>query len=465
MRVSNKFYVILPIPYCLCSHLAGVGEVAVKAHNPKWEFDLTKEQLKRFEDEITARDSVTADALTDTESVDTGGDISAAKIEKVFPDLRFHEAEFIPPEFLSMQDGNFAGEYILKDLVKHDEAHLMIGQHSVFPKAPRLLFKYEMNCVSNSWIKFCKKKKTESCLVIKRDSEALLHEYIYTRIVYERLGLAPKPIVISPPILMRRQNMSATEGKTSFSLFDQPGDQADDCVKVKTTVRVLVEELVGPTISDYFKKFTKEVNLLKKDNVLFSAKIFKKSIQMIEQLHAIGLIHGDFHYGNLAFRGNPTEELELVFIDFGTAKFYPSDESSAEAKPSSLRYYFFSPSLLSPFQLEGYPAGRRDDIYRAFEAFMNVLVHGSLERLFDDPNNARDLASMKSETDYCSPGTNYPGLSHLRSLLSEETFPQVFADLLEIQTYVRERQLLVSSEPDYPFLVQIAQNIIDNLQQ
>ena len=466
MRFSNKFYFILPIPDCLCSHLGGGGEVAVKAHNPQWEFEFTKEQMKTFEGEISARDSVNSDALTDTESVDTGGDISAAKIGKVFPDIRFHQAEFIPPVFLSVQDGNYAGEFILNDLVKHDEAHLMIGQHFGLSGAPRLLFKYEMNCVSNSWIKFCKKKKSESCLNIKRDPEALLHEYIYTRIVYERLGLAPKPIVISPPILLSRENMSATEGKTSFSLFDQRGDQAGDCVKVKTTVRLLVEELVGPTISDYFKEFTKEEKLLKKENVLLSAKIFKKSIEMIERLHAIGLIHGDFHYGNLAFRGDPTEELDLVFIDFGTAKFYPPDESSAEdEKPSPSRYFFFSPSLLSPFQLQGYPAGRRDDIYRAFEAFMNVLVHGSLERLFEDPNNARDLASMKFETDYCSRGTNYPGLSHLRNLLSEETFTKVFADLLEIQTYVRERQPSVQSEPDYPILVGIAQNIIENLQQ
>jgi len=139
--------------------------------------------------------------------------------------------------------------------------------------------------------------------------------------------------------------------------------------------------------------------------------------------------------------------------------------SRPETVSAPLRYFFFSPSLLSPFQLEGYPAGRRDDIYRAFEAFMNVLVHGSLERLFEDPNNARDLASMKSETDYCSRGTNYPGLSQLRNLLPEETFPNFFADLLEIQNYVRKRQPLVQSEPDYPFLVGIAQNIIDNLQQ
>ena len=145
-----------------------------------------------------------------------------------------------------------------------------------------------------------------------------------------------------------------------------------------------------------------------------ATKLLVKSIKMLRELHSIGIVHGDFHYGNIAFRKSTTmsadactdsaaslldslaarrkpamtttpddDDLDLVFIDFGSSKFFSSTVVESGPGGDWLRYYFMEPTLLSLFQLSGSPIGPRDDIYRAVEAFANVVSRNKLSELFD----------------------------------------------------------------------------------
>ena len=227
-------------------------------------------------------------------------------------------------------------------------------------------------------------------------------------------------------------------------------------------MRLLVEELVGPTIGAYFEKFTRDENPeeLSLNDVVFASQIFAKSIAMLRELHAIGIVHGDFHYGNLAFRSNEAGgTLDLVFIDFGTAKFFPDDHLNTDYKISTIRYMFFSLNLLSPYQLNGHILGRRDDIYRAFESFVNVLSQGNIERLFDTspPAPVNKLVDLKTTTDFCSPE------DMLQNFQLHDTFVTIYPVLFEIQAYVRDPQKGLAEDPNYAWLLERAHKIIDLL--
>jgi hypothetical protein len=105
------------------------------------------------------------------------------------------------------------------------------------------------------------------------------------------------------------------------------------------------------------------------------------------------IVHGDIHWGNIGFKSDPDlsfdpavlESFELSLIDFGTSKFFPLEMGKADLVKRGIFGDLAAP-LLSPFQLQGYRIGRRDDVYRLFESFTNLL--------FDEGN---DLTSLYSK--------------------------------------------------------------------
>lgn len=165
--------------------------------------------------------------------------------------------------------------------------------------------------------------------------------------------------------------------------------------------------------------------------------------------------------------------------------------------PSPYSYYFLNPVLISPFQLEGHGVSRRDDIYRAFESFMDVLTRGALGRLFDlaerldtepsapeSPETRPRLHKLKSAMDFCVlfPSENSSitcsGMEEdLRGAVCE-TFTGLMSMKIQlesignknfsvIQTLLREIQSLVRSPsshtPNYLDLITKAQEIVNLL--
>ena len=409
-----------------------------------------------------------------------------------FPNLANENSETIPKQI----SASFAGEYALKLLAVNAQASLLIP--SVNPK--RLIFKYQMNCVAKEWLQTCQRAKSRTKQICDntkddphRDPEALLREYAFTKIVFDRTTLAPEPYFLSPAVAI--SDASGERVKTNFTNVETPNEVAL-CVEVGTTVRLLVEQLVGSTISGFFAGNLSggDTALLQIDRIRLRAKIFHESLVMLERLHAIAIVHGDFHYGNLAFREmfdvghvfTKEEKLDLVFIDFGNAVVI---EESSEPEVASLRrFYFLNHVALSPFQLKGYRVSRRDDIYRAFEAFIDSLVFGSLRSLFafaDENDPQRKLGQavlvLKSALDFSSEeqgdidwsqlGGNsaiiekikkYPGLKQLQTHLGNaDRFAKVQTILREIQWIVRDEPSSIS--PNYGCLIAKALEIVDLL--
>ena len=430
-------------------------------------------------------------------STDSQSDKILVSNQIQFPDLLDPIGETIPPT-LSPTDMNVAGHYILEDLVVHDAAHLLIGTRD--SDSFRAVFKYQSNCYAVLWNQMCRTDHSPECDFAEQNPNALLHEYEVTKIVYDHLKLAPNPYVISAPIATTIES-AAANSKTQFNMYDSRGTSPPECVAMQSTVRVLVEELVGPTVSHVFKKHMEKQRRLDIYELRIAAKVFHKTLIMLEQLHAIGIVHGDFHYGNIAFRTDEFDlsrqrvardvDLDLVFIDFGSAVYWRDQPEYKPSDASIHRFYFLNPAWISPYQLQGHRVSRRDDLFRAFESFMDVLVFGSIGRLFivadrvDRRVESRPkLLKLKKKMDFCSffPSDNneliidselgpdlidaisrYPGLISLEANLGPN-FLAVQEILRDIQTHVRSLKT-PNVDPNYAMLINSARRIVNLLYQ
>lgn len=255
----------------------------------------TGKSLGTIETSIKLRDEVYSSPRSST-PVSTSADSEGSDEESVsFPDLKRPAEETIPPDLVP--DSSFSGHYTLKRLVAHEGSVLLIGSRTVDSK--EVIFKYQTNCLPLKWNAECLAPRSSGrpeCGSTKQDTDALLHEYAFTKIVSE-LRLAPEPFVISPPVLVTGKSRGLK--KSQFGLYKNKDTSAKACRDAGATVRVLVEERVGPTISDLFKK-DKPLSV---EKMQIAAKIFHKSLIMLEKIHFRGIVHGDFHFGNIAFRG------------------------------------------------------------------------------------------------------------------------------------------------------------------
>jgi serine/threonine protein kinase len=112
--------------------------------------------------------------------------------------------------------------------------------------------------------------------------------------------------------------------------------------------------------------------------VLYALGLGLKSVELIERLHSAGVIHNDFHAGNIAFKRldkllSDYDSLvdELILIDFGSSEFIAINHQckSKDVGVDTL----LDARLLSPWQLAGKRAGRRDDVYRVLEMIYRIF--------------------------------------------------------------------------------------------
>ena len=425
---------------------------------------------------------------TDSSSEKVGGHSELVSVfHRKFPDLLDLNGETVPPNL----SPPVAGHYVLDHLVVHDDSHVLMGTRDL--DFFKVIFKYQTNCFAVLWNQMCAEDEPPPvCRYAEQDPDALFREYEITKTVFDQLRIAPKAYLISEPVLITVEN--AKNLKTDFKIFESENTSPEKCEAVQSTVRVIVEQLVGPTVSQLFKKQIGSKERLDLNEMRLAAKVFHKSLIMLEQLHGIGIVHGDFHYGNLAFRKNfdlslsvtREDDLDLVLIDFGLATFWRNQPPS---DPSFYRFYFQYPAWISPYQLEGHRVGRRDDLFRSFESFMDVLVSGSIGRLFlladrlDRGIESRPrLRILKKNMDFCALlqsenslgfpelGTElsvavsrYPGLVSVHAKVGSY-FGEIQKKLREIQTYVRNLGD-PSEEPNYAMLIHNAREIVNLLYQ
>lgn len=115
-------------------------------------------------------------------------------------------------------------------------------------------------------------------------------------------------------------------------------------------------------------------------------------LRALRELHARGIVHGDVHVGNIMLT-----DAGARLIDFGrSAPFVKLDGSG-----DHIEYFdvpvdsFWSVAYLSPFELEGSPKSRRDDVYRLSE-YLFRLAGEMIPILEEPPNVSRaELAQLK----------------------------------------------------------------------
>jgi serine/threonine protein kinase len=257
---------------------------------------------------------------------------------------------------------------------------------------------------------------------------------------------------------------------------------------------------------------------------MFAIEAFKKSIELIRKLHGLGIVHGDIHIRNINLADPSitvdnilgTENLSQVnfkLIDFGYAKFFSTDIGESDFVSREL-YSDANHLLASPFQLRGIRIGRRDDIYRLFEVFMNCFFpndfiflnfyyidnlarQNGLDRqeavLFFKENwnifggkktiytqltqNSllnRYLAKVSMEplpafSQIMSTDTSVPDPQPPLDVIQEQRIRQIFSSMLQYvrgkteSLITRSRLDKADSEPDYDWLIKRADDIAEAL--
>lgn len=157
--------------------------------------------------------------------------------------------------------------------------------------------------------------------------------------------------------------------------------------------------------------------------------ITKKGIEVIRALHAHGIIHGDIHPGNFAFKSmdfQTVDDAKLILIDLGMAEFFPYEYGMNPRRALSL---VVSPAHQTVSRLKGMRPGRCDDVIRTIEQIVVLLGDSELIDAFVrdykiDPRNSvigkEQVPWFQSSLDFLdySPSMKAQVQQHLDSLRS-----------------------------------------------
>jgi serine/threonine protein kinase len=113
-------------------------------------------------------------------------------------------------------------------------------------------------------------------------------------------------------------------------------------------------------------------NSLRKDLVSI---IGIAAINLLETVHARGLVHGDVHEGNFVLDpSHPAQSLRI--LDFGNARPYIDPITGYHVTQTGATHNKQNPVYKSVFELEGSAVSRRDDLFRLAELVI-FLVSGN----------------------------------------------------------------------------------------
>ena len=135
--------------------------------------------------------------------------------------------------------------------------------------------------------------------------------------------------------------------------------------------KVLVEELLGPTVEDLWKKSAFKKDRLGKKN-MFIKDVCMLAIQGLDRLefiHSKNIIHRDIKTKNFIIgRKDPNI---IYLIDFGFSKKYRSSRTGKHLKFSYINTLIGSVCFSSRYAIRGYELSRRDDL----ESFGYMILY------------------------------------------------------------------------------------------
>lgn len=205
---------------------------------------------------------------------------------------------------------------------------------------------------------------------------------------------------------------------------------------------ILVMDLLGYSLHHLFylvKKYKKQTTFSLKTVLM----IADQTLQRLEFIHSMRLIHRDIKPGNIMVGKKPHKH-RLFLIDFGLAKKYKSENGThlpfkvGKSMVGTARYCSLNTSL-------GHESSRKDDLETLFFCFM-FFLKGKLPWMgFNDlPKNER-----------------YEMMKQIKKDISIEEIcdgaPEEFEQFL---TYVRE--LPFEADPSYNFLRGLFKNLMSS---
>ena len=126
--------------------------------------------------------------------------------------------------------------------------------------------------------------------------------------------------------------------------------------------KILIEELLGPTISFLWEKKPFKLDPDGSQN-LFMKDLCLVAIQAIERLkyiHSKNVVHRDIKDKNFIIGRKDSQNIYL--IDFGLSKKYRSSRTGKHIKFSNIKTLIGSVLFTSRYAIKGYESSRRDDL-------------------------------------------------------------------------------------------------------
>ena len=217
-------------------------------------------------------------------------------------------------------------------------------------------------------------------IIDARMKDMLIKEYIMTRAAH---GIGPTVYGVSEarPVGDSTRELPDMLQNTYFKRYFR------ECKAVKSLMQFIIMDRVGPCIEDFAE--TRGFDYLRSFQfTVDTLHILKKGMELLERLHLRGIVHGDIHGSNLAFKTSNfvnVADAELILIDFEKS-IYIGDRIGTDQfgnPPVNL-----NARLLSPWHLQNQRLGPRDDVYRLLEMTANMLSRwkyfSGMKRLIDE---------------------------------------------------------------------------------
>ena len=194
-------------------------------------------------------------------------------------------------------------------------------------------------------------------------------------------GLIVTPMYVSAPSLL-----VPMAGRDPWIMSLSLYRDYQTCLEAGTTVRYLVQERAGLSVGKYLKAIN-EGDEFGGSAAYFTSvlRVTIKLMRMLQQLHSLGILHGDIHEDNVVLSHPVADALtanreDLLLIDFEFAEFFPASNGSDIYMSQRA---LLNVDFLSPWHLMNQRLGPRDDVYRTVEMAARLLSQGMLREGID----------------------------------------------------------------------------------
>ena len=236
-------------------------------------------------------------------------------------------------------------EYVQEILVKEEQLIAVDTTRRLFVRRtstvfetsdPEVILKYELNC----------------------DTLKSVHPLVREAVILKRIAdfdISMKFLYLSSPIKFQLPLTPKTAVKLDIGSIER-------CAAVEhSSVRVMALERADRSLDQPSRDGVPVTEALEKT---------VRVLQLLERLHALDIVHGDIHPGNIVVRRSKSGG-ELRLIDFGKSFFNSDFVGKPEFERSEFAYVH---CFYSPWNLKGARFGFRDDLFKTMHVLAVLLM-------------------------------------------------------------------------------------------